>query len=285
MVNDNPLENVPAQNNVPATETTPLLPPPDAAEAASQHRKLAYTVGAITISVAVVLAGSVAAIAVYQHNKAEDLKVRESLSNQLDKTPDASESILPSDNDPFPYDTPDASDKNHKNQVVGEDDAATRYGLEIRKEDPLTWDDIMEFAKPSLALGVDTPEELIKNDPLTVCDAVTLWVDELKHNYSTNITCDYNEDPEYPGKIVIEADTISSYAEETNVINVGTLFVVQPDGKFHCDFALYDINGEYVSSESKDYDYIPSGNEAYRDYLDLPTVRSNPELFTVDDAY
>lgn len=228
---------------------------------------------------AVVLAGSVAAIAVYLHNKAEDLKVRESLSNELDKTPDASESILPSDNDPFPYDNPD------KDKAVGEDDAATRYGLEIRKEDPLTWDDIMEFAKPSLALGVDTPEELIKNDPLTVCDAVTLWVDQMKHNYATNIMCGFDEYPEYPGKIVIDANTISSYVEETNVINVNTLFVVQPDGKFHCEFRLADINGKYIGSETKDYDYIPSGNEAYRDYLDLPTVRSNPELFTVDDAY
>lgn len=279
MVNDNPLENVPAQNNAPATETTPLPPPPDAAEAASQHRKLAYTVSAIGISVAVVLVGGVAAVAVYQHNKAEDLKVRESLSNELDKTPDASESILPSDNDPFPYDNPD------KDKAVGEDDAATRYGLEIRKEDPLTWDDIMEFAKPSLALGVDTPEELIKNDPLTVCDAVTLWVKELKHNYDAGILCSVDEYPEYPGKLVISADTISSYVEETNIINVNALFVVQPDGKFHCDFRLADINGEYVGSESKDYDYMPSGNEAYRDYLDLPTVRSNPELFTVDDAY
>lgn len=254
-------------------------PPPDAAEAASQHHKLAYTVGAISISVAVVLAGSVAAIAVYLHNKAEDLKVRESLSNELDKTPDASESILPSDNDPFPYDTPD------KNQAAGGGDAATRYGLKIRKEDPLTWDDIMEFAKPSLALGVDTPEELIKNDPLTVCDAITLWVDEMKHNYDTDIRCKFNEYPEYPGKLVIDADTISSYVEETNVVNVSAFFVVQSDGTFHCIFKLFDINGKYVSSESKDYDYMPSGNEAYRDYLDLPTVRSNPELFTVDDAY
>lgn len=279
MVNDNPLENVPAQNNAPATETTPLPPPPDAAEAASQHRKLAYTVSAIGISVAVVLVGGVAAVAVYQHNKAEDLKVRESLSNQLDKTPDASESILPSDNDPFPYDNPD------KDKAVGEDDAATRYGLEIRKEDPLTWDDIMEFAKPSLALGVDTPGELIKNDPLMICDAVTSWVGELKHNHSSDTTCGYDEYPEYPGKIVISSHTISSYVEETNVINVSTSFVVQPDGTFHCVFVLGDINGEYVGKESKDYDYMPSGNEAYRDYLDLPTVRSNPELFTVDDAY
>lgn len=279
MVNDNPLENAPAQNNAPATETTPLPPPPDAAKAASQHRKLAYTVGAIGIAVAVVLVGGVAAVAVYQHNKAEELKARESLSNQLDKTPDASESILPSDNDPFPYDNPD------KDKAVGEDDAATRYGLEIRKEDPLTWDDIMEFAKPSLALGVDTPGELIKNDPLMICDAVTSWVGELKHNYATNLVCAYDEYPEYPGKIVISADTISSYAEETNVTNVNTFFVVQPDGTFHCIFKLFDINGKYVSKESKDYDYIPSGNEAYRDYLDLPTVRSNPELFTVDDAY
>lgn len=279
MVNDNPLENVPAQNNAPATETTPLPPPPDAAKAASQHRKLAYTVGAIGIAVAVVLVGGVAAVAVYQHNKAEELKARESLSNQLDKTPDASESILPSDNDPFPYDNPD------KDKAAGKGDAATRYGLEIRKEDPLTWDDIMEFAKPSLALGVDTPEELIKNDPLTVCDAITLWVKQDMYQYATNIMCDYDEYPEYPGKIVIDTNTISSYAEETNVTNVNALFVVQPDGKFHCDFILYDINGKYVGTESKDYDYMPSGNETYRDYLDLPTVRSNPELFTVDDAY
>lgn len=279
MVNDNPLENAPAQNNAPATETTPLPPPPDTAKAASQHHKLAYTVGAISISMAVVLVGSVAAVAVYQHNKAEDLKVRESLSNELDKTPDASESILPSDNDPFPYDNPD------KDKATGEGDAATRYGLKIRKEDPLTWDDIMEFAKPSLALGVDTPEELIKNDPLTVCDAVTSWVDEMKHNYATNIMCDYNEDPEYPGKIVVVTDTISSYVEETNVINVRTVFVVQPNGTFRCVFELTDINGDLVGRETKDYDYMPSGNEAYRDYLDLPTVRSHPELFTVDDAY
>lgn len=279
MVNDNPLENAPAQNNAPATETTPLPPPPDTAEAASQHHKIAYTVGAISISVAVVIVGGVAAVAVYQHNKAEDLRVRESLSNQLDKTPDASGSILPSDNDAFPYDTPD------KDKAASGDDAATRYGLEIRKEDPLTWDDIMEFAKPSLALGVDTPEELIKNDPLTVCDAITLWVDEMKHNYASDITCRFDEYPEYPGKIAIAANTISSYVEKTNIINVGALIVVQPDGKFHCDFMLGDINGKYVGKESKDYDYFPSGNELYRDYLDLPTVRSNPELFTVDDAY
>lgn len=279
MVNDNPLENTPAQNNAPAAETTPLPPPPDAVKTASQHRKLAYTVGAISISVAVVLAGSVAAIAVYLHNKAEDLKVRESLSNELDKTPDASESILPSDNDPFPYDTPD------KDKAASGDDAATRYGLEIRKEDPLTWDDIMEFAKPSLALGVDTPEELIKNDPLTVCDAVTLWVKELNHNYDTDITCGFDDNPKYPGKIVIAANTISSYVEETNVINVSPKFIIQPNGTFHCIFELSDIDGNYVGSESKDYDYMPSGNEAYRDYLDLPTVRSHPELFTVDDAY
>lgn len=280
MVNDNPLENVPAQNNAPATETTPLPPPPDAAKAASQHRKLAYTVGAIGISVAVVLVGGVAAVAVYQHNKAEDLKVRESLSNQLDKTPDASGSILPSDNDPFPYDTPD------KDKAASGDDAATRYGLEIRNEDPLTWDDIMEFAKPSLALGVDTPKELIKNDPLTVCDAITLWVKELKHNYDAGITCNFDEYPDYPGKIVIAPDTISSYAEETNIVNASTLFIIQPNGTFHCIFELFDINGGYVdSNETKDYDYFPSGNELYRDYLDLPTVRSNPELFTVDDAY
>lgn len=273
MVNDNPLENVPAQNNAPATETTPLPPPPDAAEAASQHRKLAYTVGAIGISVAVVLVGGVAAVAVYQHNKAEDLKVRESLSNQLDKTPDASESILPSDNDPFPYDNPD------KDKAVGEDDAATRYGLKIRKEDPLTWDDILKFA------DYDSIETILTNDPMAVCTAVKLWVDELKHNYSTDITCAYDEHPEYPGKIVMFANTISSYVEETNVTNAHALFVVQPDGTFHCIFKLFDINGEYVGKESKDYDYMPSGNEAYRDYLDLPTVRSNPELFTVDDAY
>ncbi|WP_311497979.1 hypothetical protein [uncultured Mobiluncus sp.] len=279
MVNDNPLENVPAQNNTPATETTPLPPPPDSAEVASQHHKLAYTVGAIGISVAVVLVGGVAAVAVYQHNKAEDLKARESLSNELDKTPDASESILPSDNDPFPYDTPD------KDKADGGDDAATRYGLEFRKEDPLTWDDIMEFAKPSLALGVDTPEELIKNDPLTVCDAVTLWVKEL-HNYGTDIMCDYNDYPEYPGKIVISAYTISGYVEQTNVVNTDALFVVQPDGTFHCIFELSDINtDEDLGSETKDYDYFPSGNELYRDYLDLPIVRSNPERFTVDDAY
>ena len=279
MVNDNPLENVPAQNNTPATETTPLPPPPDSAEVASQHHKLAYTVGAISISVAVVLVGGVAAVAVYQHNKAEDLKARESLSNELDKTPDASESILPSDNDPFPYDTPD------KDKADGGDDAATRYGLEIRKEDPLTWDDIMEFAKPSLALGVDTPEELIKNDPLTVCSAVKLWVDEMKHNYASDVLCDYDEDPEYPGKIVVFAGTSSSYVEKTNVVNVSTRFIVQSDGTFHCVFELSDINGEPVGRETKDYNYFPSGNEAYRDYLDLPTVRSNPELFTVDDAY
>ena len=282
MVNNNSFGNVPSQNNLQIDQANLA---PAVAEAASQPHKLAYTIGAIGLSAATVIGGSVAAYAVYQHNKAEDIKVHDSLLNQLDKTPDASESILPSDNDPFPYDTPDASDKNHKNQAVGEDDAATRYGLEIRKEDPLTWDDIMEFAKPSLALGVDTPEELIKNDPLMVCDAVTSWVDELKHNYDTNLVCSYDEYPEYPGKIVISSNTISSYAEETNVINVNTVFVVQPDGKFHCDFVLGDINGKYVGKESKDYDYIPSGNEAYRDYLDLPTVRSNPELFTVDDAY
>lgn len=222
---------------------------------------------------AVVLAGSVAAIAVYLHNKAEDLKVRESLSNELDKTPDASESILPSDNDPFPYDTPD------KDKAAGGDDAATRYGLKIRKEDPLTWDDILKFA------DYDSIETILTNDPMAVCTAVTLWVGEMKHNYATDITCRFDEDPEYPGRVVIVTDTISSYVEDTNVTNVNTLFVVQPDGKFHCDFILYDINGNYVGKESKDYDYIPSGNEAYRDYLDLPTVRSNPELFTVDDAY
>lgn len=273
MVNNNSFGNVPSQNN-PQIDQANLAPA--VAETASQPHKLAYTIGAIGLSAATVIGGSVAAYAVYQHNKAEDIKVHDSLLNQLDKTPDASESILPSDNDPFPYDTPDASDKN---QAVGEDDAATRYGLEIRKEDPLTWDDILKFA------DYDSIETILTNDPMAVCTAVELWVDELKHNYSTDITCEFNEDKDYPGKIVMFADTISSYVEETNVINVGALFVVQPDGTFHCIFKLFDINGEYVGEESKDYDYMPSGNEAYRDYLDLPTVRSNPELFTVDDAY
>lgn len=254
MVNDNPLENAPVQNNAPAAETTPLPPPPpDAAKAASQHRKLAYIVGAICLSVAVVLAGGVAAFAAYKQNHpAADTEASESISS---------------------------SDSDSKNKAVGEDDAATRYGLKIKNEDPLTWDDILKGA------DYDSIETVLANDPLSVCSTVTLWVDELKHNYSTDIMCNYNEDPEYPGKIVIEANTISSYAEETNVTNVDALFVVQPDGKFHCDFILYDINGKYVGKESKDYDYMPSGNEAYRDYLDLPTVRSNPELFTVDDAY